>query len=177
MAYFERAMHDILVMPCPNFEAFMAENHLSNCDIVFVLDLPRHVILAGIKIPHTNWHNDSPNLDWMPTPPNTSSFVSSRASSSCQSLHSSQFFFSLRATSHQEGSGHCQPYPDGIRFNEVLHHSVPSTVFMGGSVASQGGISSMTINESQRMGGVPSTPLPASPLHSIVFSPVPFPHH
>jgi hypothetical protein len=46
---------------------------------------------------------------------------------------------------------------------------------MGGNVASQGGISSMIIHESRRMGGVPPTPLPASSLHSVVFSPVPLP--
>jgi hypothetical protein len=174
-AYFESTGRDVLVMPCPNFQAFMAETHLSNCNTVFVWDLPRHVIPVGIKILHANWHSNSPNLDWMPAPSNTSSFVSSCASSSCQSLHSSQPFLSLRVTSHQEGSGHCRLDPDGIGFNEVLHHSVPSTVFMGGSVASQGGISSITIHESRRMGGVPSTPLPASPVYSVVFSPAPLP--
>ncbi len=140
MAYSESAGCVVLVVPCPNFDAFMAENHLSNCDIVFVLDLPCHIIPAGIKILHANWHNNSPNLDWMPAPPDTSSFVSSRASSSCQSLHSSQPHLSVWATSHQKGSGHSQPDPDDFGFNEILHHSVPSTIFMGGNVASQGGI-------------------------------------
>jgi hypothetical protein len=174
-AYFETAGHDVLVMPCPNFEASKAENHLSNHNIVFVSDLPRHVIPAGIKILHANQHNDSPNLDWMAAPPNTSSFMSLHASSSCQSLHSSQPLLSLRATSHQEGRGNCRPDLDGVDFNEVLYHSVSSMVFMGGSVASQGGISSTTIHKSRRMGGVPSSLLHASPPHSVVSSPVPLP--
>jgi hypothetical protein len=111
----------------------------------------------------------------MPAPPDTFSFMSVRASSSCRSLHSSQPLLSLQATSHQEGSSRRWPDPDGVSFNEVLHHSVPSMVFMGGSVASQGGFPSMTIHESRRMGGIPSTPLHASPSHSVVSSLVPLP--
>jgi hypothetical protein len=44
--------------------------------------------------------------------------------------------------------------------------------FMGGSVASQGGISSMTIHESQKMGGAPFTPLPAPSSKLVDFAPV-----
>jgi hypothetical protein len=43
---------------------------------------------------------------------------------------------------------------------------------MGGSIASQGGISLMTIHKSWNMGGAPSTP---SPAHSVIFELVPLP--
>jgi hypothetical protein len=43
---------------------------------------------------------------------------------------------------------------------------------MGGSITSQGSISSMTIHEFQNMGGAPLTP---SPAHSVIFKPVPLP--
>jgi hypothetical protein len=76
MAYFDSAGHEVFVLLCPDFEAFMVNNHLSNWDVVFVMDLSCHVIPAGILIFQANRHDDTPNLNWMPPPPDSSSFVS-----------------------------------------------------------------------------------------------------
>jgi hypothetical protein len=77
MAYFNSAGHEVSIIPCPDFEAFMSDNHLSSRDIVFVTDLPRHVIPDRIRILQTTRDNDTPNLNWMPPPPDLSDFVSS----------------------------------------------------------------------------------------------------
>jgi hypothetical protein len=81
-AYFNNASHEVSVIPYPNFEAFMVNNHLSNRDIVFFTDLPCHIIPAGICILQANRHNDTPNLNWMPPPPDSLSFISLRTTSS-----------------------------------------------------------------------------------------------
>jgi hypothetical protein len=73
-AYFNSAGRDVVPIPCPDFNAFMAAYRLSNRDVVFLMDLPRHVIPAGIRILQANCYDDSPNLDWMPAPPDFSSF-------------------------------------------------------------------------------------------------------
>jgi hypothetical protein len=165
----------------------MATNHLSNRDIVFLTDLPCHVISAGIGILQVNRYDGSPNLDWMPAPPNTSSFGLSRDSFSHRSLLSSQPLLSswissssqIRAHGDGGGSRYFQLDAEGIGFTQApCHSSVPDTVLwflMGGSVTSQGGISSMTIHESRKMGGVQSPPLLESSSHSVVFEPALFP--
>jgi hypothetical protein len=187
-AYFDSAGREVLAIPCPDFNAFMVTNHLSNHDIVFLMDLPRHVILAGIRILQANCYNNSPNLDWMPAPPNTSSFGASRDSSSRRSLFSSQPLLSSQTSSSSQirargdggGSRYCQPDPEGIGFNQAPRHSsIPDTVFMfffmGGSITSQGGISSMTIHKLRKIGGIQSPPLLESSSHSVVFKPAPLP--
>jgi hypothetical protein len=74
-AYFDSAGHEVCIIPCPDFETFVVNNHLSNQDVVYVTDLSRHVIPAGIHIIEANRHNDTPNLDWMPPPPDSLSFI------------------------------------------------------------------------------------------------------
>jgi hypothetical protein len=108
----------------------------------------------------------------MPTPPNSSSFVSTWTTSLQRSLDLSQPLLSSKAPLTHITSAHHQPDLEGVGFNTNLNHRVPSTIFMGGSIASQGGISSMTIHKSQNMGGAPSTP---SPAHSVVLELVPLP--
>ncbi len=53
-----------------------------------------------------------------------------------------------------------------VGFNPNLHHRVPSAIFMGGSIASQGGISWTAIYKLQNM---------ASLVHSVVFELAPLP--
>jgi hypothetical protein len=170
--YFDSAGHEVFVIPCPDFEAFMADNHLSNQDIVFVTDLSRHTILASRRILQTTRHNDTPNLDWMPPPPNLLSFISSQTISSQHSLRLSQPLLSSKATLTHVSSAHHWLDLEGVGFNPDLHHRVPSTVFMGGSTASLGGISLMTIHELRNMWGASLTP---SPAHSVIFELVPLP--
>ena len=150
----------------------MVDNHLSNRDIVFITDLSCHVIPAGMHILQTTRHDDTPNLDWMPPPPDLPSFVSSQTISSWGPLRLSQPLLSSKATLTHVSSAHCRPDPEGVGLNPNLHHRVPSAVFMGGSIASQGGISLMTIHKLRNMGGAPLTP---SLAHSVVFEPAPLP--
>jgi hypothetical protein len=42
MAYFDNAGREVSVILCPDFEAFMVDNHLSNRDIIFITDLLPH---------------------------------------------------------------------------------------------------------------------------------------
>jgi hypothetical protein len=172
-AYFDSAGREVSIIPCPDFETFMVDNHLSNRDIVFDMDLPCHVIPASIHIVQANRHNDSPNLDWMPPPPNSLSNVSSWTTSLRCSLHLIQPLLSSKATLTHVASAHRWPDAEGVGFNPDLDHRVPSAVFMGGRIASQGSISSTTIHKLQHMGGTPST---QSPAHSVEFEqPVPLP--
>ncbi len=117
---------------CPDFKSFMTDNNPSNRDRVFVTNLQFHVVLAGICSFQANRYEDSPYLDWIPIPPNTSSFGSSQVSqSSQQSRALSQTLLSLPSTSTQAGSAGCWPDPDGVGFNPVLHHSIPPPIFIG----------------------------------------------
>jgi hypothetical protein len=62
-AYFNSAGRDVVPILCPDFNAFMAAYRLSNRNVVFLTDLPCHVIPAGIRILQANCYDDSPNLE------------------------------------------------------------------------------------------------------------------
>ena len=62
-AYFDSAGREVSVIPCPDFESFIAANNLMYRDVLFISDLPRYVIPAGIRILEANEYNASPRLD------------------------------------------------------------------------------------------------------------------
>ena len=47
-AYFDSAGREISVIPCPDFESFIVNNNLMYRDVLFITDLPRYIIPAGI---------------------------------------------------------------------------------------------------------------------------------
>jgi hypothetical protein len=87
--------------------------------------------------------------------------------------------YQIRGGGHDDGSRPCrelEPEEGGGFMQARECYCIPDTVFMGGfmggSVASQGGILSMTIHKSQEMGGAPFTPLPVPSSKSVDFAPV-----
>ena len=51
IAYFDSAGREVAVLPCPDFESFIAANSLMYRDVMFISDLPRYVIPA-VRTPH-----------------------------------------------------------------------------------------------------------------------------
>ncbi len=176
-AYFDSAGREVEhLVPCPNFHTFMAEHNLFDRDVQVVLDLPHYIIPAGLRILQADRY-ESPNHDWLPVPPDTSSF--GRSGSLRTSLHRSLDSSRPLLTSSDRScppvaNAHRRPDPDGVGFDPRTMQRVPSQVFMGGSVASYGGVSTMT---ARSMGGNPLSPHRAPSLastpQSIFFDPVP----
>ncbi len=103
------------------------------CDILFITDLPRYVIPAGIRILEAHRYNNSPHYDWLPVPPNLASF-NPLSLPTGTSTSSSQQSWSLLTHQSSLASGH-RPDPDGINPlpSHHPHHRLPvQAIFMGG---------------------------------------------
>ena len=48
-AYFNSAGREVSDIPCPDFESLIAANNLMYRDVLFISDLPRYIIPAGIR--------------------------------------------------------------------------------------------------------------------------------
>ena len=97
-AYFDSAGREVDVLPCPDFEQFVADNNLLYRDLLFVSDIPRYIIPAGLRILKAQNYDDSPCYDWLPDPPSLSSFGPSSRSPDTSQVPSSQRSRSLHAT-------------------------------------------------------------------------------
>jgi hypothetical protein len=170
-AYFDSAGRMVTVFPCPNFETYIANNSLMYRNVMFITNLPRYVIPAGIRILKANHYNDSPHYDWLPAPPDLSSFnLSSRSAGTSQAF--SQCSCSL--LSRQDSYVRYHPDLEGIDPHSS-HHYNPCTpvpaIFMGGNPAdpsgSHGGclrsptegVDLPAVTGSRSMGGASQAPL------------------
>ena len=71
-AYFDSAGREVVVIPCPNFEAFLANHSLRTHNISFLSDLPNYILETGHWILEANEHSSSdvrPDLLWLPRLP------------------------------------------------------------------------------------------------------------
>ena len=140
-AYFDSAGREVAVLPCPDFEQFIADNNLLYRDLLFVSDLPRYIIPAGIRILEAQNYDDSPRYDWLPNPSSLSSFGTSSRSSDTSRAPSSQRSRSLLSR-HASAVG-SRPDPDGFNSHLSHHHFIPRApirhVSMGGLHAVPGG--------------------------------------
>ncbi len=94
-AYFDSAGWLVTVLPCPDFNSFLADTSLIYRDVLFLTNLPRYVILAGIEILEANSYIASPHLAWLPPPPDLSSFQPSSRSTGTSHPSPSQHSRSL----------------------------------------------------------------------------------
>ena len=72
IAYFDSAGRDVLVIPCPDFDGFLAANLLSLCNVSFLCDLPDYILKLGRQILKDNTYSSSngcPDLSWLPKSP------------------------------------------------------------------------------------------------------------
>jgi hypothetical protein len=122
-AYFDSAGRKVAILPCPDFEQFIADNNLLYRDLLFVSDLPRYVISAGIRILEAQKYNDSPNYEWLPDPPSLSSFGPSSRSPDTSRAPSSQRSRSLLSRHTSAVGSH--PDPDGFDSHLPHHHFDP----------------------------------------------------
>jgi hypothetical protein len=134
-AYFDSAGRAVTVFPCPDFETYIADNSFMYRDVMFITNLPRYVIPAGIRILKANPYNNSPHYDWLPAPPDLSSFnPSSRSAGTSQAL--SQRSRSL--LSRQDSYVGYRPDPEGID-PHYSHHYNPRApllaIVIGGNPA------------------------------------------
>jgi hypothetical protein len=158
-AYFDSAGWAVNVFPCPDFKIFIAKNVLMYCNVMFITDLPRCIIPAGIQILKANNYNASPQYNWLPEPPNLLSFQPSSRSTGT-SKASSQRSHSHSLLSHQDSYVGLRPDPEGID-SHPSHHYNPcapvQTILMGGNPAghsgSHGGMSPLTHRGSGSVGG------------------------
>jgi len=111
-AYFESAGRSVTALPCPDFDSFLADTSLIYRDVLFLSDLPRYVIPAGIRILEANSYIASPHLAWLPPPPDLSSFQPSSRSTGTSRSSPSQHSRSL--LSRHDSSVGRRPDPDGI---------------------------------------------------------------
>ena len=121
-AYFDSAGQEVTVLPCPDFDSFIADNSLMYRDVLFITDLPRYVIPAGIRILKANSYIASPHLAWLPAPPNILSFQPSSSSTGTSLPSPSQHSRSL--LSRHDSSVGRRPDPDGIA-SSPSYHSTP----------------------------------------------------
>ena len=139
-AYFDSAGREVTVFPCPNFDSFIADTSLMYRGMLFITNLPRYIIPAGIQILEANIYITSPHFDWLPNPPNLLSFQPSSRSTYTSRNSPSQRSRSL--LSHQDSFVGRRPDPDRIN-SYPLHHSNPhapvQNIHMGGNLASHGG--------------------------------------
>jgi hypothetical protein len=108
-AYFNSAGHEVTTIPCPDFETFIADTSLMYPDVMFISDLPRYVIPAGTRILEANRYNEFPHREWLPAPPDLSSFHPSSRSGSYTSSQRSRSLLSR----HDSFVRH-RPDPNGI---------------------------------------------------------------
>ena len=85
-AYFDSAGREVTVLPCPDFDSFLAKTSLMYRNVLFITSLARYIIPAGIRILEANTYIASPHLDWLPNPPNLSSFQPSSRSTGTSGL-------------------------------------------------------------------------------------------
>ena len=139
-AYFDSAGQEVTVLPCPDFDSFLVDISLMYRDMLFITDLPRYIIPAGIRILEANTYIASPNLDWLPDPPDLSSFQPS--SHSTGTSRPSLLQRSRSLLSRQDSFLGRHPDPDGID-SDPSYHSNPRApirnIHMGGDLAGQGG--------------------------------------
>ena len=155
-AYFDSAGRDITVLPCPNFSTFLIEHSLQERNVSLVSDLPRYIIPAGTRILQANQFDASPVQDWLPAPPDLSSFNAASRSSSTR-------FSSRSLLTRRDAHSSRRPDPEGddgpsyhARLSTLHHptHRVPvQTVVVGSSHGSYGGFSPLTYHGSGSLGG------------------------
>ena len=121
-AYFNSVGWEVTVLPCPDFDSFLANTSLMYCNVLFITNLPWYIIPASIWILEANGYIASTHLDWLPNPPNLSSFQPS--SRSTVTSRPSPLQDSCSLLSRQNSFvGRC-PDPDGIDPNPS-YHSTP----------------------------------------------------
>jgi hypothetical protein len=59
-AYFDSAGREVGVLPCPDFEQFVTNNNLLYRDLLFISNIPRYIISAGLSILEAQNYDDSP---------------------------------------------------------------------------------------------------------------------
>ncbi len=153
-AYFDIVGREVTVLPCPDFEHFVADYNIPLRDVLFVSNLPRCIIPAGIHILASQQYEDSPCFNWLPDPPSLSSFGPSSRSANTPRGSSSQRLPSLpsrhapTARSHPDPDGD-ESYPDPRAPVRHVHMGGPRSV-PGGSI---GGWSPLTFRGGSSMGG------------------------
>jgi hypothetical protein len=122
-AYFDSAGRSVTVLPCPDFDSFLADTSLIYRDVLFLANLPRYVIPAGIRILEVNSYIASPHLAWLTPPPDLSSLQPSSRSTGTSHPSPSQHSRSL--LSRHDSSVGRRLDPDGIASNPS-YHSTPA---------------------------------------------------
>jgi hypothetical protein len=116
-AYFENAGREVTILPCPNFAKFLVDHSLQERNASLIIDLLHYIIPANIFILQANKYSALPNKEWLPAPPDLSSFNTlSQHSSHCSSLSSCALL--LRCNAHD--NQHLDP--DGVD-SSLAHHS------------------------------------------------------
>jgi hypothetical protein len=116
-AYFENAGREVTILPCPNFATFLVGHSLQERNVSLIIDLPRYIIPTGIFILLANKYSALPNKEWLPAPPDLSSFNAlSQHSSHHSSLSSHALLLHCNAHSNQ------RPDPDSVN-SSLAHHS------------------------------------------------------
>ncbi len=61
VAYFDSTGRGVKVIPCPDFDAFLADHSLRTRHVSFLMDLPDYILESGCRILADNNHSN-PNI-------------------------------------------------------------------------------------------------------------------
>ena len=72
IAYFDSVLREVVVIPCSDFEVFLANHLLRTRNVSFLSDLPDYILESGCRIVEANKHSSSDvrtDLSWLPRSP------------------------------------------------------------------------------------------------------------
>ncbi len=168
-ANFNSAGREVTVLPCPDVDTFMAKYSLLDCHMSFVNGLPQYIVPAVTCILQANQHNNPPNHDWLPAPPDGYHGGPLPSSSSAGRLGPAS---SPSSTFHHGGGSNSSDY--NASYHHIPRPPVPPSsyrhisctpvqaFFTGGTFGSHGRMSPLTQQGSGSIGGGASTAGPRS---------------
>jgi hypothetical protein len=139
LAFFDNAGRAVHVLPCPDFEVFLRSNFISTRDVLFVTDLPPHMIPAGRCILEEDGYlmDAASNLSWLPEIPSALTFSrTSQGMSQGRTLPPVRMVpsrppYPLVTYRTNPSRGMFRPNPDGINSHSFGWHP-PIPYAMGG---------------------------------------------
>ncbi len=152
VAYFNKAGRAVDVIPCPDFDAFLAEHSLRMQNVSFLMDLPEFILESGRRLLKTIDESSNkvcPDLSWLPTSTSpVATFTSSQPLLSQRHIHLPSSPANVHMPNLQANlttQTRHRPDPDGIDPQHAPRYA-PLSFSMGGNI-SVGNFSPLTTSD------------------------------
>ncbi len=75
IAYLDNVGREAAILPCHNFDEFLASNSLQTCQVSFINNLPAYIVFMGQYILKENAYSEEmgPDLSWLTRSPSMTS--------------------------------------------------------------------------------------------------------